>query len=275
MKNKEKIMQFALLLFISTFNTRIMAKEPNDTDALVAKLRSEDRLVRCDAISQMTETVVGRGRQIYVEYSTDKRIRAALIDLFAKESKKKIKGEGAAACHSDLASLVASLKDADAVPLLLNNIVNSDVEYFLAETRDSRIMQQMIKNFYQERDYPGKREIALKIMSRMYKLGVLADEDRERTRTMLREAIDENECYFKITAVRAIVEMDDEDAMPELERIAKTDNCASRNNKNGKIVIRYREREEAQKALGIMRARHKGKLQQGLPTGATRQTNTQ
>lgn len=275
MEKNKKTTRIILVSFLYILNAGVMAQESKNSDELVAQITNEDRLVRCDAISHMTETVVGRGRQISAKYFADKKIRAALIELFAKESKRKIKGEGAAECHSDLASLVASLKDTEAVPMLLDNIINSDVEYFLAETRDSRILERMVNNFYQEKDYPGKREIALKIMARMYKLGFLEDKDKEKTKTMLKEAIDENECYFKLTAIRAIGEIDDVDAMPRLERIANTDECSFKIRKNGKIVIRYREREEAQKALGIMRARHKGKLQQGLPSDTTQQTKTQ
>lgn len=271
MRNKKIVVWIASVLYLYALASGVMAGESNNSDDLVTQLKSEDRFVRCDAISQMTETVIGRGRQINSEYVANKNIRSALIDLFAKESRKKIKGEGAAECHSDLASLVASLKDTNAVPLLLDNIINSDVEYFLAETRDSRIMERMVKNFYQEKDYPGKREIALKIMARMYKLGFLEDKDKEKTKTMIKEAINENECYFKITAIRAIEEIDDVDAMPRLEKIANTDECSFKVRENGKIVIRYREREEALKALGIMRNRHRGLSQQELSVGATQQ----
>lgn len=234
--------------------TSVLAADEKDLLRIVNQLNKQDKKEWRRAVDYLTSWAPGEKRKVKSEYAGDDRIKTALINRFAEESKGKIVGEGNAEAVSLLASLVASLKDSRAVPILLDNINNREVEEYLAETKDKRILQRMLKNA-QASGFPGKRTGALRVMSRMHEADNADKAGKEKIQEAIKSALHDNHSGVRIWAVRSAAKVGDDSTRAALRAISKDDaykreiDASVRGGKKGEKLRVYPIREEAKKAL--------------------------
>jgi len=249
----EKIFAIAIVFIFIGSNPEIAFAKDEDVSQLVKQLNDLDFTERRKAVDELTDMVIGQGRKVNEKYIRNEEIRSNLIALFIKESSKEIRGEGYGEYHSLLTTLVASLEDRRAIPYLLNSF-NRESEQYLARTKDKRILERMLKDV-EEGNYQSRRAAAIRIMSRMCKLGNVDKDERKKIKKILIESCRGKSHSVRIWALRGLVELGDTDVSPLLKSLAKDDpysrriDASVRGGKKGEKIKIYPVRKEAEKAL--------------------------
>ncbi len=261
MQNKGILKIFALLCIIGVMgSTAPMAADKQEVLQIVQQLSDSDRKIWTRAVDKLTLWIPGKKRGVKEEFAKDERIRSALISRFKEESEKEGVGEGHAEAYSLLASLVASLKNPKAIPTLLDNIANSEVEEYLAETKDKRILEKMLRDVKKQK-YPGKRARAIKIMARMYNVGNANKLAQKKIKAVLRRALNDSNGGVRIWAVRGIAQIGDSSAALIIKKLQQHDeysyeiDASARGRKKGEKITVYPVREAAQKVLSDLKKR--------------------
>lgn len=232
----------------------LVAQETCAVEEILMLLESSNQREVNRGLSRLSE-FAGDGCGLFrvrPECAESDRIRTALITLLNQESQKEpVQGEGHAEFIDHLITLVASLDDDRAMPLLMGRYfgVNSSVQCFIAargeQTLDTVLTMLDIKG------YPGKPITAVRILGIMLKPKTEGFVARGATKTLIIERLtnlakNSSDSGIRRTSVRAVSQSRDKQLIPLITFISENDPYF-RLQKDGTKY--FPVREEAKQAL--------------------------